>query len=136
MQGLLLRIRCTKHIYRARECSPIPVDMANAETWSTRVAEWRASGLTAPQFCAERGLSKSSLYMWSTRFPREGEAKPALVAMAKVVRVRDSMPLQAEDGGVRLELGDVRLYVGEGVQRLMLTTILEALDERAGRMAR
>jgi transposase len=109
--------------------------MANAATWAVRVAEWKASGLTAVEYCAKNGLAKTSLYWWSTQLKGPGRMKPEPMELARVVRVKPSEPPQG-DGVVRVEVGGARLYIGEGVQRGTLVTILDALSECGQRVVR
>ena len=44
--------------------------MANATTWKSRVARWRASGLTAREFAAGKDYSPKTLTWWASRLKR------------------------------------------------------------------
>lgn len=104
--------------------------MANAAAWAERVAAWRASGLTAPEFCAGRGFAVGTLRWWATRLERE-RAESVAFPLARVVR-RPSEPRAASDGGgVVLEVGGVRVAVGAGFDRATLGAVLDVLEERA-----
>jgi hypothetical protein len=41
--------------------------------WSALIERWRQSGLTAEVFADERGLSRTSLYVWSKRLVTDAE---------------------------------------------------------------
>ena len=110
--------------------------MTNAETWTKRVAEWRASGLTAREFSATGGFSRSALYEWSSKLGR-AEKKEVVnpVRLARVIRrrVRSDFAVlpPAEMPRVLIEHRDSRVFVPPGVDRLTLTTVFEALDARS-----
>ncbi|PSR33932.1 MAG: IS66 family insertion sequence hypothetical protein, partial [Sulfobacillus benefaciens] len=38
------------------------------QIWSARVQEFRASGLTGPQWCEPRGLKVKQLHYWNRKF--------------------------------------------------------------------
>jgi hypothetical protein len=100
--------------------------MANRETWTARVEEWRASGLTVKEFSAEKGLVPGTLSWWSSRLLRE--AKPQKVQLARVVRLR---PVREQNGdgntGLVVEVGAARLMVPRGVDPLTLEVVLRAV---------
>ena len=111
--------------------------MADEETWSKRVAEWRESGLTAGEFCAGREFTVTGLYWWSSnlrRVSRRNRARP--IRLARVVRrPSEQSPTEEESEGepplVMIEIADVRVFVTPGVELATLSTVLEALEERA-----
>lgn len=39
-----------------------------AEVWKTRVQEFRASGLSGPEWCARQGLKVKQLHYWKRKF--------------------------------------------------------------------
>ena len=118
--------------------------MADEETWSKRVAEWRESGLTAGEFCAGREFTVTGLYWWSSnlrRVSRRNRARP--VRLARVVRrPSEETPAEQEPASedepplVMIEIADVRVFVTAGVERATLCTVLGALEERASGAAR
>ncbi len=107
--------------------------MADAETWSTRIAEWRASGLTAPDFCAGRDFTAGSLYFWSSRLGRRnGPSASQDVQLARVIRRRDDPPVREAPSDpdvplVLIELAGLRVFVAPGVDRATLETVLGAV---------
>ena len=46
--------------------------MTDAKTWAKRVTDWRASGLTASEYCSGRGFSRTALYWWSSKLREDG----------------------------------------------------------------
>ncbi len=64
--------------------------MAKASEWSARVASWRASGLSAEEFCKGQSFSKKGLWAWSSVLQRKAKAEPRVtdskIALARVVR--------------------------------------------------
>jgi hypothetical protein len=116
--------------------------MANEETWTKRIAEWRASGLTAREFCAGRDFKLAGLYWWSSNLQRAPSAKHARpVRLARVVRrPSEESATEGESGGepqlVMIELKGARVFVTTGVERATLSTVLGALEERTAGPAR
>src|SRR5689334_20028063 len=47
--------------------------MTSEEQWLERVLSWRASGLSAAEYCEGAGLSVGALRTWSSRLGREGK---------------------------------------------------------------
>jgi transposase len=112
--------------------------MSDVETWKQRVAEWRASGLKAEEFCAGRGYSKGALYEWSSKLRRARPAKPPEgVKLARVVRQRLGEGVDPSWGAaVSIELQGARVVVAPGADRATLAVVLEVLEARAGRGGR
>lgn len=46
------------------------VDGKNQADWQVRMARFRASGLSAAQFCRNEHLSQASFYYWAKRLPK------------------------------------------------------------------
>jgi hypothetical protein len=115
--------------------------MADAATWSKRIAEWRSSGLTAQEFSESRGYSAAGLYAWSSRLGRAAEAASKTpVRIARVVQLRAAeLPpaagIATSEVPVVVEIGDARVVVGAGVQRSTLELVLDVLhrQSRGGR---
>jgi transposase len=116
--------------------------MADAETWSKRVEEWRASGLTAKEFSARHGLTVSGLRNWSYRL-RVAEKVTAPVSLVPVTVKPPADPAAASMAeaerprpALTLELGEVRISVPTGFDRVARKVVLEILGERPSRAAR
>jgi transposase len=113
--------------------------MADRETWTKRVEEWRASGLKAEAFCAGRGFFPQTLYRWSSRLrkpPRQERPEP--VRMARVVRrpERREASSSAPAAAAWVEYEGARIVVAPGADRTTLLAVLEALKAAAGGASR
>lgn len=134
--------------------------MANAATWKRRLAEWRASGLTAAEFAAGREYAASTLTWWSWRLRRAGGSTPGQVRPAaapapaapagppargpRTSAPRGGAPDAAADlllarvirvpaqteVPIVLEHASVRVIVHRGFERATLLEVLDALDAR------
>jgi hypothetical protein len=110
--------------------------MTDTETWSKRVAEWRASGLKAEEFCSQRELAVSALYGWSSKLRRRGrvaaERPGRTIPMARVVprAARTSSMGRSGESAVCIEVAGVRVTVAVGVDKGTLTSVLEVLESR------
>ena len=116
-------------------------DMADVEAWSKRVAEWRASGLTAKEFCAKHDLRLSGLRYWTYRL-RAAEKAPEASRVRLVpvtVRAEDEPPpiphVEPGNPALTVELGAARVVVPAGVDRATLKMVLDVLGEHATRAA-
>lgn len=98
--------------------------MADAETWAKRVAEWRASGLTAGEFAAGRGFGGSTLRWWASRLGREQSA---------FVRVVTAPSAEVRDGPVEVHVGEARVVVRSGFDRATLAEVLAVLRGSSAR---
>jgi hypothetical protein len=114
--------------------------MANRATWKKRVADWRASGLTAGEFSTRRGFAPTTLTWWSWRLGREdasraesapgADAEPLGFAQLVVSEARCDQPRR--DTPVVVDLGGVRVEVARGFDAGVLADVLAVLDRRAG----
>lgn len=98
--------------------------MANRAEWEKRIAEWRASGLTAAQYCEPRGITPTNLYLWSSKLRRTSDSPPR-IAMARVETRPPSM------NALTIEVGRARIVVPQGTDEATLSCVLRALSESA-----
>ena len=113
--------------------------MADAATWTERVAAWRASGRTTAEFCEDRDYAASTLRWWSSRLARmRAERRRPTVRMARVLRAssstaaRPSAPASATgECPIVIELGGARVSVREGFDPATLASVLEVLAATA-----
>jgi hypothetical protein len=124
--------------------------MANAKTWRKRVAEYRASGLSAVKFAEGRDFSAHQVWNWSAKFRKEEEAfptaaepAPALVKssnvrLARLVRVPSQPPPTGKSAATELsvEILGIRVVVPRGFDRATLTMVLDEIEARGARAAR
>lgn len=52
-------------------------DLGKERHWRRVLGQWRRSGLTGRDFCAERGLGESSFYAWRREIERRDREKRA-----------------------------------------------------------
>jgi transposase len=108
--------------------------MADAATWSKRVAAWRASGETAAEFCAGRGYVAGTLRWWSSRLGRTAElsAKATAPRIARVVRAPSTVPAPTfASASIVVEIDAARVTVDRGVDRATLELVLDVLRARS-----
>jgi transposase len=117
-------------------------DMADAEAWSKRVAEWRASGLTAKEFCAKHDLRLSGLRYWTYRLRAAEKASEASAVRLVPVTVKPqdvpppTLHVEPAKAALTVELGAARIVVPAGVDRATLKMVLDVLGEHGARGAR
>ena len=105
--------------------------MAKASEWSRRVAAWRASGLSAAEFCDGRGYSVKGLWHWSSKLGRASRdiGRPrGVVRLARIVRPAVA-EVVSDDGNILIELGGARLTVCGRVDAVALRTVVDALRD-------
>lgn len=106
--------------------------MAKASEWASRVASWRASGLTSNEFCKGRGYSPKSLLWWSCQLRRKGVETPSRTGGVRLARVIRSTPrASAVTTTVLIEIEGARVAVSSGANAEMLRAVFDALRARA-----
>lgn len=102
--------------------------------WSEAIAEWRASGLAAEEFCRRRGLVMSTFQWWRWRLGRStSDEPPGAVpgfAAVRVVGADAGGGLEHGRSGEALELllpSGVRLRVPAGFDEQTVAGVLWAL---------
>ena len=111
--------------------------MANASEWRKRVAAWRASGLSAEQFCAGHRVYDGEPVALVEPAGPEGKtgrgrrpspiASEPPVAVARLVRAGEGSP----SGSVVVELNGARIEVRGAVPAATLRAVFEVLREGA-----
>ncbi len=112
--------------------------MADQETWARRVAEWKASGLSSPAFCAGKDFTAGGLRHWAHRLAH-GEPKRAWVRLARVVGISQPHPsreVPVVPSHLVVEVGAGRVAVRAGFDRATFAAVLEELVAVAARSAR
>jgi transposase len=113
--------------------------MAKADEWAKRVAEWRASGLKAAEFCVDREYSAKNLWHWSSKLgPAEGgrDARKPAVRLVRVKRRSSrAVPLTAASNMV-IEMNGARLTLHGQIDADALRTVVETLRTLAIEEAR
>ena len=68
-------------------------DLAKERRWRRVLQQWRRSGLTGRDFCAERGLTEPSFYAWKREIAKRDQETAAAVPAA--TRVSAAPPVAA-----------------------------------------
>lgn len=96
------------------------------DEWRQLVAEWRASGLTAAAFTAERGLSVHSLLGWSSRLGREDRF--GLSASFVAVEVQERPQRAPTDRPIAtVNAGNVALHIDQSASPEWVAALLREL---------
>jgi len=91
--------------------------MADQETWAQRVAEWKTSGLTSPEFCAGKDFTPGGLRHMAHRLGVGRRRRPRRLRIAKVLRAKAPQQVEsAPPSEVIVELGQARVVVRTGVR--------------------
>jgi hypothetical protein len=105
--------------------------------WSERLAAWRASGLSAEKFCADKELSVHSLRSWRSKqleAERQTASGKKTIALA---RVQVAGPLSRgtrgspSTTGVAIEVGALRVTLDRGFDRSTLAAVLGVISLRS-----
>jgi transposase len=103
--------------------------MSNQSEWPARVADWRASGKSAREFCTDKDYSVTTLYWWASRLKRDGQPKPRRSPMQLARVVRKTPDEASKHAPIILQIGPVRLEIGRGADQTTLSKVLLALAE-------
>jgi transposase len=104
--------------------------MSKAAEWEVRVADWRASGLTAKEFCLEREYSAQNLLYWSSTLQRRDREQPRAgrdVTLARVVRRERAGPTRKAPAAIVVRTRTARVEVRPGADATTLAVVLGAL---------
>jgi hypothetical protein len=94
--------------------------------WAARVAQWRASGKSAPEFAEGQGFESSTLRYWASRLKHLPQSLAKPVPRVRMVRVRRTPhPVVAEP--MIVAIGAARVEVRSGFDRALLREVVEAL---------
>lgn len=98
--------------------------------WRRMVRQWRSSGLSVRDFCAERGVAEPSFYAWRRTI---AERDAAAVHFVPVHVIPDEQPVATDNGissGLELVLSaGRRLRIGPGFDTATLQRLLPLLEE-------
>lgn len=108
--------------------------MANAAKWAERIAQWRASGLTAGQFCEGQDFAKATLLWWSSRLgsSKSSGRVASTVRIARVVcrPAAGALPTMRSGAPLVLTVGAVRVHVPVAFDQPTLAAVLDVLLTR------
>ena len=106
-----------------------------AEEWKDRIARWKASGSTAPEFAARHGLSSRKLYDWSYRLRNpegaaaKSKAKETMspVRLLRVVPTKGYAAINGADNppnAIRLTMAGASVDIHAGFDEATLRKVL------------
>jgi hypothetical protein len=111
--------------------------MADREMWAARVAEWKASGLSSPEFCAGKEFTAGGLRHCAYRLEGGDPPRKPRVRLARVVRTRAGANARGTSGNrdpeIVVQIGDARLLVRPGFDRETVAALVEVLVARCAR---
>ncbi len=111
--------------------------MADRETWAKRVAEWKASGLSSPEFCTGKEFTAGGLRHWAYRLEHGDPPRRRRVRLARVVRTRTGAHAPASSGDrpteIVVEIAGARILVQPGFDRETVAALVEVLVARSAR---
>ena len=111
--------------------------MADREMWAGRVAEWKASGLSSPAFCAGKDFTAGGLRHWAYRLEHGDPPRKPRVRLARVIRTRAGTKGRARGADpspeVVVEIGRARILVPPGFDRETVELLVEMLAARCAR---
>ena len=105
--------------------------MTRASEWAARVAAWRASGMSGPEYCKDREYTSKTLQWWASKLRHQ--SKPVhrssgpieAVRLARVVRIASAPALASSN--VVVQVGGARVEVSNGTDRATLAVVFQAL---------
>lgn len=98
--------------------------------WSLRVAAWRASGLSAPEFVSGKEFTVSGLRNWAHKLKERGlEGEAALQLPRTSVRLArvNRLPSASVPASLTVEVGAARVSVPAGFDAATVRTVIGAL---------
>jgi len=107
--------------------------MANEATWKQRVASWRASGLTAREFCEGRDFAVGTLRWWACRLERGPRRVGSAMPLARVVPATRPPTAVRSGSGVSIEVAGARIAVEAGFDQATLASVLEVMTQGEAR---
>ena len=115
-------------------------DPAKERYWRRLLCQWRHSGLTGRDFCAERGLSEASFYAWRREITQRDQqpaaptkkVMPPAADAAVPAFVKVTLDTSAPPSAIEVVLAQGRwLRVGPGFDADLLRQLLRVLEEPA-----
>lgn len=120
--------------------------MIHEDEWLARVHAWRASGLSASEYCKGKAFTKGSLLTWSSRLGRAGKvprsqvgrkaspangSRPSPLRFARLVpstTMPVPSPLSTTTSSVMtVVIGSSRIEVSSGFDPSLLRSVVDVL---------
>ena len=101
------------------------------QQWRERIAEFRASGLSREEYCAQQELHAKTMVWWERMLVRGGRTvKTATTKRSEFVEVTGAVALGGADHRLELELAGVRVHVPATFDAQALGRVLAVLEAR------
>jgi transposase len=116
--------------------------MADTGQWKKRVEDWRASGLSAGEYCREREFTAATLYRWSSRLALAARSETVhalpLVRLVRAPKVSSpaSVEVAPQGAAVIIEVHGTRVLVPPGADVATVGVVLQALGAGGRSLAR
>ena len=94
-----------------------------AEIWKTRVQEFRASGLSGPEWSARQGLKVKQLHYWNRKF-RATDAEASDTTWVVMEQARTS---EGSEAALLVTVGPATITVRPGFDPALLQHLVRAL---------
>lgn len=94
--------------------------------WERRIVTFRASGKSAPAWCAAENVDLHRLRYWLRQFPKSHSS----VSAAKKVQwlsVRADETVAVQDAGLVVRIGHASIEVRQGCNLTLLTQVVQTL---------
>lgn len=104
--------------------------MSNTELhqeWEQRLAEFRASGQTAAQWCAAREIKIHRFWYWSRKLRPHHQQQPNGSLGWIAVKMDESPVL--EEGTLTIRIGSASIEVNQGFNSALLKQVVQALSD-------
>jgi hypothetical protein len=101
------------------------------DEWRQRIAEWRASGRSREDYCAEQGLHPRTMEWWERILAKGGpRASAASKTRARFVEVTAAVTRAPAEARLELQVGAVIVRVPPVFDADMLGRVLSVLEAR------
>ena len=90
------------------------------EQWMALINEFKASGLNLTTWCREKGICKSSIYPYITKF--NTPVKPSEQKWGSII-----IPRNVEASSISLKIGSISIDIKNGVDKVTLSDVLNVI---------
>ncbi len=110
--------------------TPIQRRSSKEQFWRQLLRQWRRSGLSVRDFCAERQVSEPSFYYWRRAIAQRDALAPCFVPVRVIPDEPPPIAGTGSGSGLELVLGAGRLLrIGPGFDAATLRRVLALLEE-------
>ena len=99
------------------------------EIWARRVQEWRASGLSAPEFGKRHGVSAARLYNWASSLKLQRDRQhDAPFPFVRVMRRGAVANVTGPERPIVVEIAAARVVLSKGFNKEALADVIAILS--------